>query len=87
MTLNLRTSKSQIELKEKSSINDQVAFKEKNRYLINVLPRKDTIISIKVLEGGVGYLLTDSDHSYENGTIAFGENSFQDIVIDGQDDE
>ncbi len=72
MTLNLRTSKSQIQLKEQASINDQATFKQRNRYLINVLPRQDTIISIKVLEGGIGYIITDSDSSYENGTIALG---------------
>lgn len=58
-----------------------------NRYLINRLHDKDTIVTVKILEGSARVDIVESSSTLYNETLDSIDNDYKDFTIDAEDEE
>ena len=81
LSINIRSSASEIELKEMAVINDRVDKDAHRKYLINVEPDQVTMITFRIIEGFCLVEISDSSAVVFNETFNSTNNDYKDIVL------
>lgn len=69
-----------------SLLGESVAFGEKHKYLINVLPSKDTVITIRLIEGATNVVVTDSSTTLYNEILNAEDKNYREYLISADED-
>ena len=78
---------SEIELKEMAVVNERLDFGEHNKYLLNVLHNKDTVITVRMIEGAAQVQVTDSSNNLFNEILNSDDKNYKEFLINADEDE
>ena len=81
MSVNLRTSSREVELKEMNVLNEEIAPGKHTKYLVNVYPDKPAVITVRVAEGAASVVIKDSVREMYNVKLNAEDQDYQDFLI------
>lgn len=69
-----------------SILSENIAFGAKHKYLLNVLHNKDTVITVRLIEGAANVVVTDSSSSLYNEILNADDKNYKEFLINADED-
>jgi hypothetical protein len=62
-------------------LNERAEYQQHNKYLVNIVSDKDTVITITILEGSAQVIIADSSTTLFNKQLDAINNNYKDFTI------